>query len=100
MRELHKGFTENVFVTDIRSAEMIKYASNAFLPRRFPLLMRSPIFVKSGADVTEVAQGMGMDQRIGSSFLQAGIGYGGPVSRKTLMRSFKLRATSITNSNY
>jgi UDPglucose 6-dehydrogenase len=78
MRELHKGFTENVFVTDIRSAEMIKYASNAFLATKISFINEiANICEKVGADVTEVAEGMGMDQRIGSSFLQAGIGYGG-----------------------
>ncbi|ULO06683.1 UDP-glucose/GDP-mannose dehydrogenase family protein [Paenibacillus sp. 19GGS1-52] len=78
MRELHKGFTENVFVTDIRSAEMIKYASNAFLATKISFINEiANICEKVGADVTEVAQGMGMDRRIGSSFLQAGIGYGG-----------------------
>lgn len=78
MRELHKSFTENVFVTDIRSAEMIKYASNAFLATKISFINEiANICEKVGADVTEVAEGMGMDQRIGSSFLQAGIGYGG-----------------------
>ncbi|WP_379132295.1 UDP-glucose dehydrogenase family protein [Paenibacillus sp. sgz500958] len=78
MRKLHQGFTENVFVTDIRSAEMIKYASNAFLATKISFINEiANICEKVGADVTEVAQGMGMDRRIGSSFLQAGIGYGG-----------------------
>lgn len=78
MRELHKGFTDNVFVTDIRSAEMIKYASNAFLATKISFINEiANICEKVGADVTEVAGGMGMDQRIGSTFLQAGIGYGG-----------------------
>ncbi|WP_150265358.1 UDP-glucose dehydrogenase family protein [Paenibacillus tepidiphilus] len=78
MRQLHLGFTENVFVTDIRSAEMIKYASNAFLATKISFINEiANICEKVGADVTEVAEGMGMDQRIGSSFLQAGIGYGG-----------------------
>ncbi|WP_151733157.1 UDP-glucose dehydrogenase family protein ['Paenibacillus yunnanensis' Narsing Rao et al. 2020] len=78
MRQLHLGFTENVFVTDIRSAEMIKYASNAFLATKISFINEiANICEKVGADVTEVAEGMGMDRRIGSSFLQAGIGYGG-----------------------
>ncbi|WP_339222524.1 UDP-glucose/GDP-mannose dehydrogenase family protein [Paenibacillus sp. FSL H8-0332] len=78
MRELHKGFTDNVFVTDIRSAEMIKYASNAFLATKISFINEiANICEKVGADVTEVAEGMGMDRRIGSTFLQAGIGYGG-----------------------
>lgn len=78
MRQLHQGFTENVFITDIRSAEMIKYASNAFLATKISFINEiANICEKVGADVTMVAEGMGMDQRIGSSFLQAGIGYGG-----------------------
>lgn len=78
MRELHQGFTPNIVVTDIRSAEMIKYASNAFLATKISFINEiANICEKVGADVTEVAQGMGMDKRIGSSFLQAGIGYGG-----------------------
>ncbi|MBY0012606.1 UDP-glucose dehydrogenase family protein [Paenibacillus typhae] len=78
MRQLHQGFTENIFVTDIRSAEMIKYASNAFLATKISFINEiANICEKVGADVTMVAEGMGMDRRIGSSFLQAGIGYGG-----------------------
>jgi UDPglucose 6-dehydrogenase len=78
MRQLHEGYTDNIFVTDIRSAEMIKYASNAFLATKISFINEiSNICEKVGADVTEVAEGMGMDRRIGSSFLQAGIGYGG-----------------------
>ncbi|WP_313638158.1 UDP-glucose/GDP-mannose dehydrogenase family protein [Paenibacillus sp.] len=78
MRQLHQGYTDNIFVTDIRSAEMIKYASNAFLATKISFINEiSNICEKVGADVTEVAEGMGMDRRIGSSFLQAGIGYGG-----------------------
>lgn len=78
MRDLHKGFTENVFVTDIRSAEMIKYASNAFLATKISFINEiANICEKVDADVSEVASGMGMDRRIGPSFLQAGIGYGG-----------------------
>lgn len=100
MRELHKSFTENVFVTDIRSAEMIKYASNAFLATKISFINEiANICEKVGADVTEVAEGMGMDQRIGSSFLQAGIGYGGSCFRKIRMRLSKLPVTLITNSS-
>lgn len=78
MRQLHQGYTDNIFFTDIRSAEMIKYASNAFLATKISFINEiSNICEKVGADVTEVAEGMGMDRRIGPSFLQAGIGYGG-----------------------
>ncbi|MCV9949359.1 UDP-glucose dehydrogenase family protein [Paenibacillus sp. BT-177] len=78
MVTLHQVFTDKIYVTDIRSAEMIKYASNAFLATKISFINEiANICEKVGADVTCVAEGMGMDKRIGSSFLQAGIGYGG-----------------------
>lgn len=78
MVELHKPLTEEIMVTEVRSAEMIKYASNAFLATKISFINEiANICEKVGADVTHVAQGMGYDKRIGSSFLQAGIGYGG-----------------------
>lgn len=90
MTELHRPFTERIFVTDIRSAEMIKYASNAFLATKISFINEvSNICEKVGADVTEVAIGMGMDPRIGPSFLNAGIGYGGscfPKDTKALIQ--------------
>lgn len=78
MVTLHQVFTDKIYVTDIRSAEMIKYASNAFLATKISFINEiANICEKVGADVTCVAEGMGMDKRIGFSFLQAGIGYGG-----------------------
>lgn len=78
MRELHQGLTEHILVTDIRSAEMIKYASNAFLATKISFINEiANICEKVGADITKVTEGMGYDNRIGSSFLKAGIGYGG-----------------------
>ncbi|OMF21250.1 UDP-glucose 6-dehydrogenase [Paenibacillus sp. FSL H8-0548] len=75
---LHIPLTEQIIVTDIRSAEMIKYASNAFLATKISFINEiANICEKVGADVTKVAEGMGYDKRIGSSFLKAGIGYGG-----------------------
>lgn len=75
---LHQSLTSNIIVTDIRSAEMIKYASNAFLATKISFINEiANICEKVGADVTKVAYGMGFDQRIGASFLKAGIGYGG-----------------------
>ncbi|MFC4103160.1 UDP-glucose dehydrogenase family protein [Paenibacillus xanthanilyticus] len=76
--ELHRPLTDNIIVTDIRSAEMIKYASNAFLATKISFINEiANICEKVGADVTSVAEGMGYDNRIGPSFLKAGIGYGG-----------------------
>ncbi|MED4464477.1 UDP-glucose dehydrogenase family protein [Metabacillus fastidiosus] len=78
LEELYKPFGIPVFKTDIRSAEMIKYASNAFLATKISFINEiSNLCEKLGANVGDVAQGMGMDDRIGNKFLQAGIGYGG-----------------------
>ncbi len=64
--------------TDIRSAEMIKLASNAFLATKISFINEiANVCDETGADVVEVAKGMGLDQRIGPKFLQAGIGFGG-----------------------
>lgn len=65
-------------ITDLRTAEMIKYASNAFLATRISFINEiANICEEVGADVREVANGMGLDKRIGSSFLDAGLGWGG-----------------------
>ncbi len=67
-----------LMVTDLRTAEMVKYASNAFLATRISFINEmASICEKLGADVKEVAAGMGMDKRIGRAFLDAGLGYGG-----------------------
>jgi UDPglucose 6-dehydrogenase len=64
--------------TDVASAEMIKLASNAFLATKISFINEiANVSEEVGADVTEVARGMGLDQRIGHSFLRAGLGYGG-----------------------
>ncbi|MDQ2676402.1 MAG: UDP-glucose/GDP-mannose dehydrogenase family protein [Actinomycetota bacterium] len=64
--------------TDVASAEMIKLASNAFLATKISFINEiANVCEQTGADVTEVARGMGLDDRIGGSFLRAGIGYGG-----------------------
>ncbi len=65
-------------LTDIKSAEVIKYASNAMLATRISFMNQlSHLCEKTGADIGAVARGMGLDRRIGSRFLQAGLGYGG-----------------------
>src|SRR5438067_967706 len=68
----------SIIKTDIFSAEMIKYASNAFLATKISFINEiASICERLGADVKEVARGMGLDQRISPEFLEAGVGYGG-----------------------
>jgi len=67
-----------ILVTDLRTAEMIKYASNAFLATRISFINEiANMCEELGADVREVSVGMGLDKRIGSAFLDAGLGWGG-----------------------
>ncbi|MBI3977135.1 MAG: UDP-glucose/GDP-mannose dehydrogenase family protein [Chloroflexi bacterium] len=76
--ELYAPLNAPVIITDRRSAEMIKYASNAFLATKIAFINEiAALCERVGADVTVVAQGMGQDQRIGRAFLEAGLGYGG-----------------------
>jgi UDPglucose 6-dehydrogenase len=76
--QLHLPLRAPIVVTNLRTAEMIKYASNAFLATKISFINEiANICEELGADVQEVAAGMGLDKRIGHSFLSAGIGYGG-----------------------
>lgn len=76
--ELYKPIGAKIMITDLRTAEMIKYASNSFLAMRISFINEiASISEKLGADVKLVAAGMGLDQRIGPAFLDAGIGFGG-----------------------
>jgi UDPglucose 6-dehydrogenase len=76
--ELHLPLRAPIVVTDLRTAEMIKYASNAFLATKISFINEiANICEALGADVKEVATGMGYDPRIGKQFLDAGLGYGG-----------------------
>jgi UDPglucose 6-dehydrogenase len=78
LRDLYQPFKAPVVVTDIKSAELIKHASNSFLALKISYANSlAAVCEKAGANVQEVVRGMGMDARIGSAFLQAGIGYGG-----------------------
>jgi len=76
--QLYLSLRAPIIITDLRTAEMIKYASNAFLANRISFINEiASICERLGADVKEVAVGMGYDKRIGAHFLDAGIGYGG-----------------------
>lgn len=76
--EMNQGFHMPILKTDIHSAEMIKYASNGFLAAKISFINEvSNLCEKVGANIEDVAEGMGLDHRIGSTFLNAGIGYGG-----------------------
>jgi UDPglucose 6-dehydrogenase len=78
MKKVYEPFMAPMLVTDINSAELIKHAANSFLALKISYINAvSAICEASGADIEKVADGIGMDKRIGRSFLNAGIGYGG-----------------------
>ncbi|HEX2749989.1 MAG TPA: UDP-glucose/GDP-mannose dehydrogenase family protein [Verrucomicrobiales bacterium] len=78
MQKVYEPFVAPVLVTDINSAELIKHAANSFLALKISYINAvSAVCEASGADVEKVAEGIGMDKRIGRQFLNAGIGYGG-----------------------
>ncbi|MEA2647274.1 MAG: UDPglucose 6-dehydrogenase [Chloroflexota bacterium] len=88
--ELYRALEATILVTDLYTAEMIKYASNAFLATKISFMNEIAIICeKLDADVSTVAEGMGLDVRIGRAFLDAGIGFGGscfPKDVKALAR--------------
>jgi len=76
--DLYEPLGGEIVQTDVASAEMIKLASNAFLATKISFINEiANVCEEVGADVSEVSRGMGLDRRIGPSFLRAGIGYGG-----------------------
>ena len=78
LKELYREIDTEIVVTDINSAELIKHASNSFLATKISFINSiSNICERTGADITKVAHGMGLDSRIGESFLKSGVGYGG-----------------------
>jgi UDPglucose 6-dehydrogenase len=78
MKKIYEPFMAPILVTDINSAELIKHCANSFLALKISYINAvSAICETSGADVEKVADGIGMDHRIGRDFLNAGIGYGG-----------------------
>lgn len=78
LREIYAPIKASVVVTDIKSAEIIKHASNSFLATKISFINAvANICERTGADIKKVAIGMGLDRRIGMDFLNAGIGFGG-----------------------
>src|SRR5215467_4386024 len=91
MREIYAPFDAPVIVTDINSAELIKHASNSFLALKISYINAiSVICEATGANVQEVANGMGMDDRIGRRFLNPSLGFGGSCFPKDLSAFIKI----------
>jgi UDPglucose 6-dehydrogenase len=93
--ELYAPLHATVVITDLRTAEMIKYASNAFLATKISFINEiASICEKMGADVKQVARGMGLDNRIGPKFLNAGVGFGGSCFPKDVQALAHMAALS------
>ncbi len=91
MKELYAPFHAPVIVTDINSAELIKHASNSFLALKISYINAISVLCEAtGANVQEVANGMGMDARIGRRFLDASLGFGGSCFPKDLSAFVKI----------
>lgn len=94
MREIYEPFNAPIIVTDTNSAELIKHAANSFLALKISYINAiANVCEASGANVLEVANGMGMDERIGRRFLNAGIGFGGSCFPKDLSAFIKIAET-------
>ena len=91
MKEVYTPFGAPIIVTDINSAELIKHAANSFLALKISYINAvATICEASGANIEEVANGIGMDNRIGRRFLNAGIGFGGSCFPKDLSAFIKI----------
>src|SRR2546427_12816842 len=96
--ELYAPLERPMIITDVPSAEMIKYASNAFLATKISFINAiANICEPAGADVTQVMKGMGLDMRIGAAFLQAGLRFrgGGVSSGKESLGSTRARPPPV-----
>ena len=91
MKEVYAPFKAPIIVTDINSAELIKHASNSFLALKISYINAISVLCEAtGANVQEVANGMGMDERIGRRFLNASLGFGGSCFPKDLSAFIKI----------
>jgi len=91
MQAVYTPFNAPIIVTDINSAELIKHAANSFLALKISYINAISVLCEAtGANVQEVAAGMGMDERIGRRFLNAGIGFGGSCFPKDLSAFIKI----------
>jgi UDPglucose 6-dehydrogenase len=91
LKETYAPFNAPIIVTDINSAELIKHASNSFLALKISYINAISVLCETtGANVQEVANGMGMDERIGRRFLQASLGFGGSCFPKDLSAFIKI----------
>ena len=91
MKEIYAPFNAPIIVTDISSAELIKHAANSFLALKISYINAiATVCEAAGANVQEVAQGIGLDERIGRRFLNAGIGFGGSCFPKDLSAFIKI----------
>jgi UDPglucose 6-dehydrogenase len=91
MKEIYAPFKAPIIVTDIASAELIKHAANSFLALKISYINAISIVCEaSGANVEQVAEGIGLDERIGRRFLNAGIGFGGSCFPKDLSAFIKI----------
>ena len=85
LREIYRPIKAPLVVTDIKSAEIIKHASNSFLSMKISFINAvASLAEKVGADVVKIAEGVGLDRRIGKGFLNAGVGFGGSCFEKDL----------------
>src|SRR6184192_4890182 len=91
MKSIYEPFNAPIIVTDINSAELIKHAANSFLALKISYINAvSVVCEATGANVQEVANGMGMDVRIGRRFLDASLGFGGSCFPKDLSAFIKI----------
>ena len=91
LQEIYAPFNAPIIITDINSAELIKHASNSFLALKISYINAVAVLCEAtGANIQEVAHGMGMDERIGRRFLHASLGFGGSCFPKDLSAFIKI----------